>query len=68
MNKLELDYWKSYYLETKKIREYMKEFGSLPEYIIEDMYSDEKLIDEKLSNIKPRIGPEYQINPKCLPQ
>ena len=66
MDHLEISYWKAHYRETKRIREYMIKHGDLPDEIKKDMYSDEKLEEDNIPPKAPRIGPDYQVDPKYL--
>ena len=62
MDTLEISYLRAHCRETKRIREYMRRYGELPEEIVNDMYSSERLVEDPISSKPPRVGTEYQVN------
>lgn len=62
MDPLFIGYLKQQALEAREIRHYLQKHKDVPEDIKNDMYSIDPLKEDKISNKKPLIGPEYQAD------
>ena len=57
---LEIAYWSRIHNHSQKIRKLLQSTDKLPDFIIEDLFEDSKLEEEKCPRRHIRVGPNYQ--------